>query len=192
MSTDDKILSAAARIFEEVGFRATTTRAIAAEAGVNEVTLFRHFGSKERLLLAAVKLIGERDPVPPLPGKPSAPLRELSAWCHAHLTRLHQARHVLAAAMSERAQYPEVCAEAGEGPAKVHGELVLWLEGLRSAGLASGRWDAAQAASMLMGALFATAVGADLHDQDPPFSAELAVAHYVPLFLRGLGVEECG
>lgn len=35
------------------GYNGVTTREIAAAAGVNEVTLFRHFGSKQKLLEAA-------------------------------------------------------------------------------------------------------------------------------------------
>jgi AcrR family transcriptional regulator len=51
-----KVLDAASRLFGERGYQATTTRAIAEAAGVNEVTLFRAFGSKQGVLRA----IGER------------------------------------------------------------------------------------------------------------------------------------
>ena len=47
--TRGRILQAAVKLIVEQGYARTTTRAIAAEAGVNEVTLFRHFGSKEKL-----------------------------------------------------------------------------------------------------------------------------------------------
>ena len=52
-STDEKLLSAAIELMAEKGYDGTTTREIAALAGVNEVTLFRHFGSKQKLLEAA-------------------------------------------------------------------------------------------------------------------------------------------
>lgn len=45
----ERILSAAMDIFSEKGFRTATTREIADKADVNEVTIFRHFGSKEGL-----------------------------------------------------------------------------------------------------------------------------------------------
>jgi len=48
------LLSAAARVFARDGLEGATTRAISREAGVNEVTLFRHFGSKEHLIEAVV------------------------------------------------------------------------------------------------------------------------------------------
>lgn len=47
-----KILSAAAELFGERGYKATATRAIAERAGVNEVTLFRRFKNKQGILAA--------------------------------------------------------------------------------------------------------------------------------------------
>lgn len=56
MGTTDEtgvtILRAAAELFGELGYKGTTTRAIAERAGVNEVTVFRKFGSKQGLLKA--------------------------------------------------------------------------------------------------------------------------------------------
>ena len=52
--TRAKILAAARELFECNGTRGTTTREVAERAGVNEATLFRHFGSK-RALLAAMR-----------------------------------------------------------------------------------------------------------------------------------------
>lgn len=49
MDTQEKILAAAFRLFSDRGYDSTSTRLIAEEAGVNEVTLFRHFGSKREL-----------------------------------------------------------------------------------------------------------------------------------------------
>jgi AcrR family transcriptional regulator len=48
------LLTAAARVFARDGLEGATTRAISREAGVNEVTLFRQFGTKERLIEAVV------------------------------------------------------------------------------------------------------------------------------------------
>jgi AcrR family transcriptional regulator len=53
--TRQRIIAAALELFGKVGYAQTTTRAIAEAAGVNEVTLFRHFGSKKNLLFACVE-----------------------------------------------------------------------------------------------------------------------------------------
>lgn len=52
-SSGDKLLSAAIDLMAEKGYNGVTTKEIAAAAGLNEVTLFRHFGSKQNLLEAA-------------------------------------------------------------------------------------------------------------------------------------------
>jgi len=52
-STGDKLILAAIDLIAEQGYDGTTTKEIAAAAGVSEVTLFRHFGSKQALLVAA-------------------------------------------------------------------------------------------------------------------------------------------
>jgi len=50
-TTRDRILDAALQTFVENGYAGATTRLIASNAGVTEVTLFRHFQSKEALYL---------------------------------------------------------------------------------------------------------------------------------------------
>ncbi len=48
--TEQKILDAATRVFASEGYAGATTRRIAQEANVTEVTLFRKFQSKENML----------------------------------------------------------------------------------------------------------------------------------------------
>ncbi len=53
--TEEKILKAATKLFSEYGYNGVSTKKIADTAGVNEVTLFRHFGNKSNLLQAVIK-----------------------------------------------------------------------------------------------------------------------------------------
>jgi len=53
--TRQRIIDAAIKLFGEVGYSRATTRAIAERAGINEVTLFRHFGNKKNLVLACIE-----------------------------------------------------------------------------------------------------------------------------------------
>jgi len=57
--TRQRIISAALQLFGQVGYSQATTRAIASAAGVNEVTLFRHFGNKKNLLFACTQAFNE-------------------------------------------------------------------------------------------------------------------------------------
>ncbi len=54
-TTRQHIIETAFRLFSTNGFTRTSTRALAAEAGINEVTIFRHFGSKQNLLKAVIE-----------------------------------------------------------------------------------------------------------------------------------------
>lgn len=53
--TQKKILKAATKLFSEKGYRGTSTKSIAELAGVNEVTLFRHFGTKDNILQEVIR-----------------------------------------------------------------------------------------------------------------------------------------
>jgi len=52
---EQRIFDAALRVVTERGYVGATTKLIAEEAGIGEVTLFRRFGDKETLLLEAMK-----------------------------------------------------------------------------------------------------------------------------------------
>lgn len=58
--TDQQILDAALDVIVQRGYTGATTREIAAAAGINEVTLFRRFGNKEKLMRAVVEQEAER------------------------------------------------------------------------------------------------------------------------------------
>ncbi len=60
MDVREALLRAAIKVFAETGTRGATTRRIAQEADVNEVTLFRHFKSKDDLLRAAVQFFASQ------------------------------------------------------------------------------------------------------------------------------------
>jgi AcrR family transcriptional regulator len=55
MDTREKIIQAGLRVFSEQGYEKATSRLIAEEAGVNEVTLFRLFKNKENVLKAVIQ-----------------------------------------------------------------------------------------------------------------------------------------
>ncbi len=52
--SDARMFDAALTVLAQQGYAGATTRRIAAAAGVNEATLFRRFGDKRQLILAAI------------------------------------------------------------------------------------------------------------------------------------------
>lgn len=55
-----EVTDVALRLFAEQGFEQTTVDQIAAEAGISRATLFRHFGTKEDIVLGRLKERGEQ------------------------------------------------------------------------------------------------------------------------------------
>jgi AcrR family transcriptional regulator len=53
-ATDEAVFDAALSVLADRGYAGATTRSIAKAAGINEVTLFRRYGDKRRLILAAI------------------------------------------------------------------------------------------------------------------------------------------
>src|SRR5512132_3412162 len=99
MISRERILEAAARVYAKHGFRGATTRLIATEAGVNEVTLFRTFGSKGALMEAVLMQHHRQRDTPMLPNDPVDPQAELTDWIQASLDRVREVRPLLVHSM---------------------------------------------------------------------------------------------
>jgi AcrR family transcriptional regulator len=132
-----KLLDAAARVYSEHGFRGATTRRIADEAGVNEITIFRQFGSKEALINEAIRNRAIRPWPPELPTVPVHPAEELTTWCSAVLAHLSDARSLIRRMMSEMEERPGVAPCVGEGPTHAAQHLRAYAQGLRTHGFIS-------------------------------------------------------
>lgn len=55
----EQLLDSAARCFARSGYRGTTTAAIAAEAGVSEPIIYRHFKNKRDLFIALIEKVAD-------------------------------------------------------------------------------------------------------------------------------------
>jgi AcrR family transcriptional regulator len=184
----EQLLTAALKVFAATGTRGATTRRIAQEAGVNEVTLFRHFGSKEALIRQAVSSTNEGVMLTRLPEHPADPEQELLTWARMHYQFLFSIRSFIRIGMAEFLEHPDVTMETCRFPVRIANDLHDYLTRLRAEGLAGGEWNARAAASMLMGALFADAMGRDVMPARYPYSQRDAVKHYVSMFLCAIGV----
>jgi AcrR family transcriptional regulator len=190
MDVRDKILEAAARVYAEAGFRGATTRRIASEAGVNEITIFRQFGSKSALLGQAVGAAGRGMLDSALPSEPVDPEAELYAWARGHLELLRGKRSLIRACMADFEEHPEMMPPCGSPSARAADALCTYLDTLRARGIATADFDSRAAAVMLMGSLFADAMGRDLMPDLYRRQPEESLGHYLRFFLRGIGVAE--
>ena len=184
-----RILDAARKVFGEYGFRGATTRRIAQEAGVNEVTLFRTFGSKAALIAEALNAAPLDGGATMLPDVPDDPERELTLWCRGQLAHLRAARSLIRKTMSEAEERPELSSCAVDGPTRASQHLAAYITRLRRQGRTSGDFPTQAAAAMLLGALFADAMGRDMMPQIFPQPTEAAPRIYTRLFLRTIGLD---
>ncbi|MGH7502725.1 MAG: TetR/AcrR family transcriptional regulator [Longimicrobiales bacterium] len=190
MDNRERILDAAQRLFGELGYRGTTTRRIADAAGVNEVTLFRHFGTKGELVREAVGRAGRTAEFPHLPRKSRDVREELVGWSRLQLAHLYSVRLMIRTVMGEAQERPELLDAARDRPLRVHAELSGYLARLQRRGLVAGDVDVRACAAMLIGALFSDAMGRDFMPEVFNYTMDEAPALYVDLLLRAIGGAE--
>jgi AcrR family transcriptional regulator len=189
MDIRQRILDAARRVYAQHGFRGATTRLIAIDAGVNEVTLFRTFGSKAALFEALMATQVAQSPVPVLPDVPRDPEREMTAWCAALLRHLRENRSLLRTAFGEIEERPEAALSMCQGPNCAGEMLGAYLRRLHDRGMADAPDDLDAAVAMLMSSMIGDAISRDVMPDVFPQPEENAPAQYVRVFLRALGVK---
>lgn len=182
-----KLLEAAAAVFAEAGFRGATTRRIAEAAGVNEVTLFRLFGSKSQLMAEAFECVNPSlgALLPDVPGDDVE--KELVTWATAHLDGMRQMRHLIRKTMAELEEHPEMTEFVCDAKTPYYQQLVSYATRVRRPATAAEREEVRTACTMLSSALFADALGRDVVPTAYPSPAETAARKYVKLFLKLLG-----
>jgi AcrR family transcriptional regulator len=185
----ERILEAAARIYAQYGFRGATTRLIAQEAGVNEVTLFRLFGSKAQLFDELLQKQLHASTVPLLPEEPADPERELTEWCTALFGQMRASRSFLRKMIGETEERPDAARSACVGPHCAAQSLERYVDRLRARGLADADADCRTAISMLMSALFGDVMVREaMKEHFFPEPEDDAPARYVATFMRAAGV----
>ena len=190
MNVREQLLCAAVRVYGQAGYHGATTRRIALEAGVNEITLFRHFGSKDALLREAISPAAWAGDSANLPDPPADPFAELTTWATAHLADLRARSSLIRMCMGETKGRPGVIPFENSPPARAAKGLRRYLLQLRAAGIAEAPFDEVSASAMLMGTLFADSMGRDIMPDMFNAHPEKAVEEYVGLFLRSIGVTQ--
>ena len=188
MEIRDRILAAAKRVYAKHGFRGATTRLIAIEADVNEVTIFRTFGSKAALFDSLMHSHVAASPVPELPDQPVHPEAEIIRWCSAVLTYMRENRSLLRKSIGELEDRPDDAVSMCEGPNCAGMLLTDYILRLQATGVAEADADIQTAVAMLMSSLFGDALMRDIIPNGFPQPQDEAPARYVRTMLRALGV----
>lgn len=189
MATRESLLDVTARLYAELGWRGTTTRRIADAAGVNEVTLFRQFGSKESLLNAAIEA-AVSDPGEPLPDRPRRLMSELVEWSRGRHARIQSKSGIIRASLAEWGERPALAPQACSGGAIAFRAVEAYLQAAREFGLIGPHGSIEAAALMLTNVVFMDAMTRDALPAAHARSVDEVITLSVDLVLRGLAAKE--
>ena len=188
MDFKQRILEAAAKVYAEVGYRGATTRRIAAMAGCNELTLFRHFGSKATLIHEAVACCGPESVLYPLPDEPLDPHAEIRSWASMHFENIRKHAAMIRTTIGELEEHPELV-RPSDPYALAYGQLAAYVGRLQASGRADTAIDPMAASALLLNTLLLNGIMRDVMPAlitNPP---ELDLDNFVRLFLRGIGAQ---
>lgn len=156
--TRQRILAATRQLLARKGRRGTTTREIADLAGVNEATVFRHFGNKDALIEACVlhycpaNLLEEL--VPNLGGDVAQDLRKIGLLM---IEKMEELRDLILVTFAEEEQWASAGDAAWRSPAMIHEILRDFMAKRVAIGDLEG--DPALLARFFMGVIFSYVIG---------------------------------
>jgi AcrR family transcriptional regulator len=185
--TRDRIVLAARDVIKRKGKKGATTREIAEVAGVNEATLFRHFGNKDALIIAVAKRSCPdaqlRDLIGTLEGPIEAQLLAIAATMNDHLSSMSDMiRWSLVEADYEESIFAR---EAWRPQTAVRSAVIEFM----SAKIAEGtlRGNPADLAEFFMGMIFARVMAGNKFPDSRMFSdTEYALSYMIDVFLNGV------
>ncbi len=178
-----RILAATRELYSRAGTKGTTTREVAELAGVNEATIFRHFGNKKTLLFAMLEEYSKIEEFRAvLANVPAGLLPALNHLGVAVVHKMIEKRAMIAVTAAEDAQNgQEEC--AWQGPSTMVRELANFFQTYVDAGTMRG--DAVFNARCFMGILYSYVMARKLWGSESPDPSSV-VASCVDLFLNGV------
>ena len=195
ISTKDRILTAAYKVFSKSGYSGATTLAISKEAEVNEVTLFRHFGNKQKLFAETIKKYSAIPHIEAARLLKDVPVEKaIRVLSHNIMGILDELKSLIAILLSEGPRQPkEGRAILEGGPGQVLINLTGWFTDMKKTGQIRDI-DPECAARAFMGMFFSYMVIQKIlpGDQVFPIDPQLVVDNYIEIFLRGVLPKETG
>lgn len=134
--TAERIIEAALQLISEKGYTAATTKTIAELAGVNEVTLFRHFGNKRGLLKAIIEQFSY---YPLLQQEINQNVtweleKDLFNFSLKHFQFLMSIKDFVMIGFKESIQFPEISEEIANIPLLIKKELIHYFQEMHQRG----------------------------------------------------------
>ena len=185
--TRSRIIRAASQLFSEKGFAGTTTRAIAERANVNEVTIFRHFGTKENLAKAIMDQFGGPAIAGDLEMHFSGDYRQdLMMIGETMLAVMTERSDAMRMAICEAGNFPEFREVVANNPRQLRLMLARYFESQMQAGvIRSGHPEGLAQAFLGMFFSYVVLQGFLLDGLQPEMSPEGIVFQFVSVFIDG-------
>ncbi|WP_373527680.1 TetR/AcrR family transcriptional regulator [Nostoc sp.] len=187
--TRTRLIEAASQVFASLGVQGATTREIARVAGVNEVTLFRHFASKEQLLGAVIKnaSVLQTEAL----AHPEAWTQDLKIdlrhYAHLYNTMLEAQEDLIRTFIGEAKRHPEAARQVIQEAAKPLGEkLVAYLQSSQRRGIVRADIEPFPAVDMFTGMLLAGMLCRSAKFNQGSYSCEDYIETCVDIFVRGI------
>lgn len=135
-STPDRIIKAFIELFRDYGYKGTTTRAIAERAGVNELTIFRHFGNKKGLMEAALQSISYHPMLEKIIQEEMTWDFEHDLWviAESYLMYLERTRDLILIGIREAEMFPELNEIIVEIPKQLKESMVSYFKEMNRRG----------------------------------------------------------
>lgn len=134
-STAERIIDAALQLISEKGYTAATTKAIAELAGVNEVTIFRHFGNKRGILKAIIEQFSYFPLLQEEIKNVTWDLEtDLLNFSMKHFNFLMSIKDFVMIGFKEALQFPEINEEIANIPLHIKNELIHYLQEMHERG----------------------------------------------------------
>ncbi|MFN6515187.1 MAG: TetR/AcrR family transcriptional regulator [Nostoc sp. CreGUA01] len=189
--TRTRLIEAASQVFASLGVQGATTREIARVAGVNEVTLFRHFTSKEQLLGAVIEnaLLLQTEALAH-PEAWTQDLRiDLKRYAQLYNTMLEAYEDLIRTFIGEAKRHPEAARQVIQEAAKPLGEkLVAYLQSNQTQGIVRADVDPFPAVDMFTGMLLAGMLCRSAKFNQSNYSCEDYIETCVDIFVRGISI----
>jgi AcrR family transcriptional regulator len=186
--TGPRILEAATRVFARDGVSGATTREIARQARVNEVTLFRHFRNKEELLRQVVLQKSKlyEDVFAEASFESAADLRRtVQAFARTYARMLLQNEDFIRTFVGELHRHQKLCRRLFvESSKSSRQRFIAYLHGAQKSGLVRRELDIETAADALTGMLLIGMIRRPLTESI--YANERYVKTCIELFLKGI------
>jgi AcrR family transcriptional regulator len=180
-----RILAATRELYATKGTRGTTTREVADRAGVNEATLFRHFGTKLQLIAAMLDHYTDTSNVVDILEhvRTLATIEErLYALAAASVDSLRRKEDLIKISMAEQLQNPEGHSCAWRAPTAARMKLTQFFAETVAAGELQGEPE--WLARVFMSMFFSLVIARGIWDDEAQAPGR-AVTTMVDIFLNG-------